>query len=383
MKLIEFGMQLGQFMELLGVHMSEGWTAWWQSGDERSDLPPLSDRAIRNWMEGNLPSLIKWEAFLKRVSPEIKQSNELQARLDDLNNLYRQIWLSEQQKPLMRDPGSKMTDIPEPFKRVFGGDGTIYLIYSELTLNSLVPQIIDAYEDILPHAPASVVAIGDPVLRKQLKDRPLVTYDPKKHHGKDGYNFRAEHSACVCEVRAAAYLAAELSRSKFVRWKVVGNAHPEVYDKADLSFISFGTLINSKSQEILKDPEVFVDFKDGRFISKRPQPDNHPRFLHPPVDGSSEYDYGLIVRIHPRGLTVKKERVWIACAGVQQKGTSAAARVLATAWEDEIAPELKREGTRFVALVKVPRDENKSDDWAKLEWIATCPEELERHESKS
>jgi hypothetical protein len=109
--------------------------------------------------------------------------------------------------------------------------------------------------------------------------------------------------------------------------------------------------------------------------------DGRPRFLHEQVNDSSEYDYGVIARIHPMGSTVSERRVWIACAGVQQRGTSAAAWVLAH-WK-EIAREIKQNTGRFVGLVRVPKDDDKGDDSATLLWVAETPEELEGHELNS
>lgn len=288
------------------------------------------------------------------------------------------------QRTLLKDKGGRREDVPKGFEKIFGGDHEVFLIYSELTLNSLVPQIIDAYEKLLRQAGPNALAVADPELRTRLKEKPLVTYDLAGNHGKDGYNFRAEHSACVCEVRAAAYLAAAFSKLRYVDYRVVGNAHSEIYGKADLSFVSFGTLINSKSQELLADSTALVGFEEGRFVSKRleltGQPsDGKPRFLHEPVNDSSEYDYGVIIRMHPVDVEVEPSRVWIACAGVQQKGTSAAARVLATSW-NKIAEQLRHNTGQFVCLVRTPKHSTKGDEFARLQWIVERAEDLEQWE---
>jgi hypothetical protein len=274
-----------------------------------------------------------------------------------------------------------LDDRPDDFRKVFGPDPTIHLVYSDLTLNKEVPKIIDAYELLLKNKNCRPrVAVGH--LRKTLKSKPLVTFDSKGDHGRDGYHFRAEHSACVCEVRAAAYLAAELSQYKSIAWPLVSSS--EIAGDQDLSFVSFGTLINSKTRDLLTNRAAFVDFRQGRFMLKPLEGERRYRqsyFLHPPVDDSSKFDYGLIIRIHPADCTVKKERAWIACAGVRQRGTSAAARVLAN-WRSWIA-ELKQNTGSFVGLVKISTGTDKKDDAANLEWIVESREGILAQLSKS
>lgn len=97
-------------------------------------------------------------------------------------------------------------DTAEAFRKIYGSDSTLYLVYSELTLNPLVPKIIDGYGELLSKKGTGYERVGNQELRKELKLKPLVTYGQGGNHGKDGYFFRAEHSACVCEVRAAAYV---------------------------------------------------------------------------------------------------------------------------------------------------------------------------------
>jgi transcriptional regulator with XRE-family HTH domain len=273
------------------------------------------------------------------------------------------------------------SDVPDAFRKVFGSDPKIFLIYSELTLNRTVPKIIDSYGQLLRFAPKQFIPVGTPSLRRKLKEWPLVTYDPSGKHGKDGYHFRAEHSACVCEVRAAAYLSAMLSQFTSPKFRVVGNVHADVHKKADLSFVSFGTLINSKTHELLADPQALVGFQNSCFVSNRfrgATPGEEQRKpLHKPVTDDSKDDYGAIIRIRPTDAPAKNGRVWIACAGVQQVGTSGAAWVLANRWE-EIAEELKYGNGRFACLVKVPKE--KGDEFAHLEWVVERPEDLDQHE---
>ncbi len=330
--------------------------------------------AIAKYLDIDKRTARRWE--LENHLPVWRVRGRVRANTEELDR-----WVRRQAH--LTNPHDEDDRSPD-FCRVFGADPMIYLIYSELTLHRDVPTIIAAYERLLRKSSSRSDVVGSHRLRSMLKSRPLVTYDPNGDHGKDGHHFRATTSACVCEVRAAAYLAAVFSRFSSLEWVVGGSAHREVYGIADLSFVSFGTLINSKSQELFKDPQTLVGFQNGRFISRRReilnvQPRNRPRFLHPPVDDSSEYDYGVVVKIHPSQCTVDDERVWIACAGVQQKGTSAAAWVLAH-WKN-IVRQLQHNTGRFVGLVRVPKDESKGDDAAKLLWLVEKPEDLERHES--
>jgi hypothetical protein len=282
-----------------------------------------------------------------------------------------------------RNTRLKTAELPGNFAKIFGTDRTIYLIYSELTLNPLVSKIVARYDRLVLEGRSVDREIGDHELRMLLRSKPLVTYQPDQKHGSDGYNFRAEHSACVCEVRASAYVASMLSEYQFLKVHVVGTTDGDVYGKRNITFISFGTLINSKTQDLLDDPRALVGFRNGCFVSNRegrplaPTDKDTRRPLHPHVTDDGPEDYGVILRMEPTLPRRYKGHVWIACAGVQQMGTSAAAFVLANDWES-ISEKLVSGGGNFVSLVKVTRA--KKDQYAKLVWTVESLEELARYE---
>lgn len=280
---------------------------------------------------------------------------------------------------------SDISETSESFRKVFGSDRKIYLIYSELTLNPIVPEIIAAYDRVVAIKQQGE-EIGDRELRAILQKKPLVTFDPKGEHGKDNFNFRAEHSACVCEVRAAAYVASTLSEYKSLEIPVVGTTYGEVYEKANITFVSFGTLINSKSQEILNHPRALVGFHGGRFVSNRlslsqtPLENDQRKPLHRPVVDDGPDDYGMILRIEPNLGRKNKGRVWIACAGVQQAGTSAAAWILANDWQS-IADKIVEQTGNFACLVAAKRKPGSILDYsAQLLWIVERLEDLKEYE---
>jgi hypothetical protein len=345
---------------------------------------------IRGWKEiaASLGCSIRTAQRLENKDnlPVHYERGRVYARFSELDEWKQNHAFIEEQhqalaeKSVLRHSGT--VEITDDFRKVFGSDRTIYLIYSELTLNPLVPRIISAYERLLPKRRSSGRHIADRTVRELLKQKPLVTYQPDQRHGRDGYNFRAEHSACVCEVRASAYMASMLSEYKSLSVHVVGTTDGEVYEKQNITFISFGTLINSKTQDLLDDPRALVGFHNGCFVSNRlgrpsaGEGDARPP-LHPPVTDKGTEDYGVIMRIEPSLPQKHSGRVWIACAGVQQLGTSGAAFVLANDWP-AIASKLENRTGNFVSLIKVKRA--RKDASAREQWTVECLQDLECHE---
>lgn len=97
----------------------------------------------------------------------------------------------------------------------------------------------------------------------------------------------------------------------------------------DLSFISVGGITNFKTADLLRNPSnTFLDFNCKRkpiAIIKK-----NSRSVIVGAEKMGVYDYGLIIKIHPKG---KRNRTWICCAGFGIWGTSGAAYYLANKWK--------------------------------------------------
>lgn len=222
------------------------------------------------------------------------------------------------------------------YRQVFGKDafeGNIHLVYA--TLNP----------------PKAVDAAGVPV--KYIFSKT----------GNDASLFSISEAVSVCEVRAVTYLAESVA-SNTRSWVALGSAK-ELGSKLDLSFISLGVTSNDKTMDLLhNDGNLFVDFKDDRFVSKL-----SGRTIIAPAPESKKIDYGMILKIHP---TSARERNWICSGGYGEWGTSGAAWYLARRWRDI----RKKFGNKpFVIFVRVEegRDESANDIIS-----AATPEDLEK-----
>jgi hypothetical protein len=228
-------------------------------------------------------------------------------------------------------------------QQILGQDREIKIIYSELILHPSVKEAIKA--------------------SRILTDDEKVRFDThalaptRDDYSRPPSEFRSEKVACVCEVRAAAYLAALFAQVGRSDSLIASSADPVVRAKEhDQSYIALGGFCNKFTLQLLNDPSndlVSIDISDIR----------DPKFtcgekrLTPKRTG--EEDYGLIVSIHPRD---QKSRTWITCVGLGEYGTSGAAYFLEKHWET-IANHLKERTGRFACIVKI-RDKN--DDSASL-----------------
>ena len=98
----------------------------------------------------------------------------------------------------------------------------------------------------------------------------------------------------------------------------------DVDSDMDLSFISFGSVTNCKTLDLLDDESnVFLDFDDRNIVAKA------SKLPIITFGAESGCDYGLIMKIHPKN---NAERTWICCGGFGIWGTSGAAWYLAHQW---------------------------------------------------
>jgi hypothetical protein len=180
-----------------------------------------------------------------------------------------------------------------------------------------------------------------------------------------GIEFRSTRVACVCEVRAAAYLASSLASSG-IEAEVLASSSPRVVDRLyKQSFVSIGAYSNKLTCQLLSDPAndlVQIDVRD----KKDPKFVCGDRRLTPQRGDKRKEDYGLIIGINPLG---HQEHSWIACAGLGEFGTSGAAFFLADNVKS-VASVIKQKTGRFACIVHI-KDE--ADDSGTLFKSAETP----------
>lgn len=153
-------------------------------------------------------------------------------------------------------------------------------------------------------------------------------------------SFSAEHAASSCEVRAANYVSNAIGQT--VRETPSIRSATETQPHLNLNFVSFGgPKSNPKTADAQNNPANQLgsfDQEKGAFVERSGKP------LVVPESG---FDYAMILKVQPSQFP---ERIWIACAGLGEWGTSGAAWFLANKWQ-----ELSRAaGSKpFVAIIKV------------------------------
>lgn len=170
-------------------------------------------------------------------------------------------------------------------------------------------------------------------------------YKPQAHNPRTIGFFRTSIPVPYNETKAAKYITEafedEISKSPTL------THDEEVSDKLDISFCSFGGLNNNKTMDVLtSEQNVYIEFDPPNIIAKN---DSQSKFIADTI-----YDYGVIVRIHPRQFP---NRVWIAIAGLDESGTSGAAWYLAKNWK-----KLSKKANKydFAIVVKVRRGQDES-----------------------
>lgn len=144
--------------------------------------------------------------------------------------------------------------------------------------------------------------------------------------GIDG-KFRISTPLSIASIRSASYLFEAFGENANISPELVSDE--DIKDKLNLSFCSFGGLNNFKTRDILSSEQN----KYFEFYSKSGQGDIDAIRLK---DKSNEFftneniDYGFIIKIIPKSFPC---RVWIACAGLGEWGTSGAAWYLAKNWK--------------------------------------------------
>lgn len=167
---------------------------------------------------------------------------------------------------------------------------------------------------------------------------------PYRKPGMLDYWMRTSGVLPLCDARAIGYVASELA--KFSGKTAPITSDRSIQQRLDLSFVSYGLGSNLKTRDLLSNPanELFAfDFKS-----------NTLRLGGDDVTREDGFDYGVIAKIRPQQFP---NRVWIACAGLGEWGTSGAAWYLANKWSELYAAAREKP---FAALVRVRPDQDES-----------------------
>lgn len=183
----------------------------------------------------------------------------------------------------------------------------------------------------------------------------LVAQGDSHPYLKPGYEktrmrFSISRPIPVASVRAISYLSNTIGkvirRSPFLRSDI------DVHNVLDLDFICFGgpssntmtetCMANGGNRLLLFDQSVnqFKAKSNGQLL----------------VERKPGFDYGLILKLHPVQFP---ERVWIVCAGINERGTSGAAWYLANKWKDLWHKAKERP---FAAIFRVEPDVHSGRD---------------------
>jgi hypothetical protein len=171
-----------------------------------------------------------------------------------------------------------------------------------------------------------------------------------KPGGDPGWSISTSRSVPVCTARALNYLASVFGSVTQATPAVRSDV--EAKSQLDLDFVSFGGPgVNHKTADCQsnsgnrlaawdQDKTAFVRLSDGKPMAKF----------------EAGFDYGLILKVRPSQFP---NRVWIACIGLREWGTSGAAWFLANKWK-----EIRREaGDRpFAFLVRVKEGQDQSGE---------------------
>ena len=129
-----------------------------------------------------------------------------------------------------------------------------------------------------------------------------------------------------------------------------------MHEKMDCSFISVGGVAKlAETRDLLDDASnTFLEFSDneGRCSIK-----DKITGAYLATDGKEKgFDYGLIIKIHPRN---NRRRTWICCAGIGEWGTSGAGWYLSNKWA-ELQKIVKNKEFYVVTKTRIGADETTS-----------------------
>lgn len=181
-------------------------------------------------------------------------------------------------------------------------------------------------------------------------------YSFSKPEGNPGIRIRTSRAVPLCTGRAVGYLSAAIGAVSHVTPEIKSDM--DVKAQLDLDFISFGgPEVNHKT----KDCQSNSGNELARWcLSKRTFV--NLRTDKPLVRIDPNFDYGLILKVRSSQFS---SRVWMACVGLGEWGTSGSAWFLANKW-DQIRKKAKNRP--FAAVVRVDKGKDESAEIVELSY---------------
>jgi hypothetical protein len=249
--------------------------------------------------------------------------------------------INQQIKDLGQFEVMQRKDLRRQAELIFGKEGDLKLVYSELTTDPRVNQAIKKSKQLSAKEKNNLATHA--LTPTQGFERPRRI------------EFRSTKVACVCEVRAAAYISTAL-KDLGLEATVLASSAPSVMEKLhEQSFVSVGAYSNKLTCQLLGRAKMIATIdvsnkKDPKFMCGRHR-------LTPRRSDKTMEDYGLIIGMQP---SEHPSHRWVACAGLGEYGTSGAAYFLGNKW-NKIVDKLRGKTGSFACIVKVT---DESDDSA-------------------
>jgi hypothetical protein len=242
----------------------------------------------------------------------------------------------------------------ESLSKIYGPSRSVAVIYSHLTMAPELTAYIKEDD--------SALGKGTAFFENSEKRKSIMRYFlvPGKENGEPRSNkiqqkCRGTKVACICEVRSAAYLAAEFAKTKALSLSIMAEHEVDINDPQTRIYLGIisnppaWSLLEASKHNLVKLEGLKVDAECDPYFAL---PSGERLTPARPADQKDEptTDYGLILRVYSGGPIPRRE---IVCAGLGEFGTSGAARVLAEEYV-RIAHDIPDSETDFFCLIRVP-----------------------------
>ena len=164
-----------------------------------------------------------------------------------------------------------------------------------------------------------------------------------KKKGNDNFIYSASSAVSISEAISIAYLTKTIALKASSTPSI--SSDEEIDKELDISFVSFGFTSNNKTIDVLEN-------KGNKYLQYNQEAIRFSLEHEYTVEPGKHY--GFILKIHP---TQFNDRVWIACGGYGEWGTSGSAWFLANKWQILYK---KAKNKPFAALIKVNTGKDQS-----------------------
>jgi hypothetical protein len=283
------------------------------------------------------------------------------------NHKVRPIWYPHGQHEKVEEYLKRIVSKPQSLTKIYGPERKVAIIYSHLTIAPELVRYIDR-DGLAPRETTGVQEAAKSFFSDESKRDSIKKYFlvPGSNPDEEGQQkCRGTKVACICEVRATAYLSAAFATSEFMKSAI----YSDNLTACEPTRIYLGIVSNPPSWDVLKtNPLVRIEglIPDAKTTIYFALPTGERLHSSRSVDemGDANVDYGIIVRYCPKDRARPRS---IVCAGLGEFGTSGSAYFLAKHFQ-KIALRLKGSETNFLCVIRVP-----SEDDSKAELVGGAP----------